>query len=453
MPLWQPSEAELRACRAEARKKSMVGTRVDPQLENNHLFLALYHAETGLYPRRGGSMWVGGERFRHFLTRRQWIEAFFTLKPKTTPKVLMKMNQPQRGLEVQMLRMERARVPVRVNILKARQQGFSSDAQACAFETVTRGENERALVIGDVDARAELIIGMAHVALANVPKWGKELFSFKLASQAAGHIEWARPILGEIDIESARQEGAGRGGTRKFLHITETAFWTVPPDKSAGVLESLPDEVGSIGLNESTANGDQGWFASEWKAGWRDRDKPFSEQLGSWSSIFSPWWAHPEYCWSRTFGGGQPLPPKVEKHIKATLDEEETWLLKQRYIRRWKPTDPWELVRRKLKGGGTVEVWRRVGVGWRFVDFDQLAWRRKKIANYRGKGGVQTFNQEHPSRPEVAFQSSGSRIFDPVILQEYSRKVRAPLWRGEIKLQDGHAPIRPSTLDEVDPEI
>lgn len=446
MPLWQPSEAELKACRAEARKKA----GKDKLLENNYLFQALYHETNGLYPRRGPSQWDGGVRFRRFLTRRQWVESFYTIKPKAAPKTLLKLNQPQRKLECQVLRMERARVPVRINILKARQQGFSTEASAIALENILRGESERSLIIADVQKRAEMIFGMTHTALAAVPKWGSERFAFKLDSQAKGAVAWAAPILGDMEVTSAGQEAAGRGGTRRFLHITETAFWTVPPDRSVGVLDSLPDELGTIGLNESTANGDQGWFANEWRAGWRERDKPFIERMASWSSIFSAWWEHDGYRWSKTFGGGRPLPKSLKDTIESTLTEEEKWLLEQRYIRRWTPQDEWEKVRRKKKGGGYVEVWRRVGVGWRNVDFDQLAWRRKKIANYRGKGGEQTFNQEHPSRPDVAFLASGSRVFDPSLVQELARKVRPPIWRGTIVLADeAQAPSLPA-LDELD---
>ena len=112
----------------------------------------------------------------------------------------------------------------------------------------------------------------------------------------------------------------------------------------------------------------------------------------------------------------------------ASLDEEERWLLKQTYIRRYVSDDKWTVAPvkqgRKLvfahDGTFTIKTCApekktkavRVGVGLQNVSIDQLLWRRQKIQDKEIANDLALFNQEYPSRPQLAFMSTGRPVFD-----------------------------------------
>lgn len=397
----EPSDEELKELREKVAK--VAGT--DVRYADNLLFTSYFTKQGGLFNPN----------------RREWIERYFTIKPKAASLQLLKLNPVQRRLHGLVERMKRLGIPVRVIILKARQAGISTDVQAIMFEEVLREKNRRGLIVADTDDRAEMLLRIANTARKNMPKHPEgDVWNFRMDSRAAYQLAWSDPINGSIEITSSQTSGAGRGGTLDVLHLTETAFWRDAAEQAVGILESLPDLPGTMAFNESTANGDSGWFRDEFWRSWEERHVPLMDRKSSWVALFIAWWEHDEYRWTRTFGVGRTLPPSLVMDIHKTLDEEEEWLLTQKYFVR--------------------------GVGWKNVDYDQLAWRRKKIADYSGKGGRSMFDQEHPSRPEVAFMASGAKVFDAEKIQRMLREVRPPVWRGT--LED---PSRP--LDHAEPAV
>jgi hypothetical protein len=46
------------------------------------------------------------------------------------------------------------------------------------------------------------------------------------------------------------------------------------------------------------------------------------------------------------------------------------------------------------------------------VSIDQLAWRRQKLSDKEIANDLMLFNQEYPSRPQIAFMSTGRPVFD-----------------------------------------
>jgi hypothetical protein len=386
------TENDLAAIEAEAAERG----GDDLRLRDNYLFSSLFNRENGVQDGRA-------------LSRREWIETFFTIKPKAAGLQRITLNPAQRRLHSTVEKMIRLNLPVRIICLKARQQGFSTDIQAMMFEDVLRGQNKRGLIVADIDDRAEMLLKIANTARKNMPKSerGDSRWDFKMDSRAAYQLAWGDPITGSIDITSSQTSGAGRGGTLDCLHLTETAFWKDAASQAVGILESLPDLPGTMAFNESTANGDSGWFRDEFWRAWEERDRPLWDRKSSWVSLFFGWWEHPDYRWTKTFGAGREFPARLSAQIFHTVDAEEEWLLQQRYFQR--------------------------GAGWKTVDYDQLAWRRKKIADYTGKGGVDKFNQEYPSRPEVAFMSSGFKVFDQDVIQRKLREAKKPVWTGTIE--------------------
>ena len=154
---------------------------------------------------------------------------------------------------------------------------------------------------------------------------------------------------------------------------------------------SLPALPNTYGFSISTANGDFGLFREEFMAAWELRELTLQQRITSslescTVAIFFAWFENPEYRWTQQFN--QPvLPEKLADEIRSSLDDEEKWLLEQRFFER-----------------------RR---GWRQVDLDQIAWWRAALHGDVCHGDRNLRRQEYAYSVTSCFISSGRRVFDP----------------------------------------
>lgn len=451
---WSPAAADI--ARAIAQAKS---AGEDPQVQDNHLFHLLFNREKGLYCDVPG---------RRRMRRRAWIERYYRIRDSSGRIVPLIANHAQRQLEAKTIRMERARVPVRIQILKARKEGISTYVGAMAMEGGLRAEYFRSLIVAHKQDSAKILLGMQSIARQNMPKRENPLvaWDFKMNSKAKRGLEWAAPLFTEMTITSAEGDNPARGGTPSFIHLSESAYYPKADETAASILSSLPASVGTYAFDESTANGASGKFHDDFWEAWKVRDVPIAERRAPWHALFFPWWGHEDYRYTRSYGAGRAVPEDLYREIINSRTTEEDWLLRQKYLRRWRPDDEWEqvVVNESIelnigRGGkilGTYRhqkpgrlKWRRKLAGWRKVDVDQLVWRRMKMADKDFTGGedpVGKFNQEYPSRPEVAFASSGAPVFDQA---EISRRLdeaaqSKPMFRGILMAPGTYMP----TADE-----
>lgn len=444
---WSPSDERLTELHQQARELAGAGSL------DTALYHLLYNRESGEFTGRP-NVWYQGpggkvHRLRRKITRRQWMETWFCIRDKSDRVHPIVLNEMQRDIEAMILRTERLSLPVRMTWLKARQVGFSTYAQAFEFELATRGTNVRTIIVTDKDERSAELLAIAHTALANMPRDTNGNWKFKLENRARDTIAFSYPLNSRMDVTSAEAKEPGRGSKFSAVHKSEMAFWKDPKKVERALGEALPMLERTYLFNESTANGDLGEFRDTFWDAWEQRDKPIEQRDGLMQVYFAPWWKNGGYRWSRTIGAGKrKLPPEIAKQIAESLDVEEKWLLTQKYWQRWTRDMQWdivdvdhadELVIEDGKITGTrrarpsrVKKWRRRGIGWQFVDFDQLAWRRMKIKGSPYNGDVVYFNQEHPSRPELAFAASGRPVFDPAAIREALQRISDPVFVGSI---------------------
>lgn len=445
MPVWVPEAHDLARVVAQAKKAG----GDDPLLAENHLFWALYNRRTGLYgdTDKHRPLWTSTQRFVRRMRRRQWIERFFRIRYKDGTIGPLIFNPAQRRLEARVLRQERAKLPVRIQILKARKFGMSTQIQGYAAERLTREEHFECLIVANNKDLAEKLVRIAEIARKQMPKEGGTRWEFSMKSTARSGLMWGDPMGGVLRITSAEVDEPARGGTPSLIHGTETAFWKDAARKQTAVFSSLPPLPGTYAFDESTANGQGNQFHNDWCKAWEQRDVPLREREHPWDAVFFAWWEDPDNRYSRTYGaGGAPA-----KDLGPIRDAEERWLLSQEYLQRWRADDEWEQVsythieeiecdRKTGAITGTYRVprpgkkWRRKGVGWRKVDHDQLAWRRATINDKQCGGDINRFNQEFPSRPEIAFTASGAPLFDVAAIADALAKARArkPLFIGSL---------------------
>lgn len=324
------------------------------------------------------------------------------IKTKDARIVPLEMNPAQRRLFDALEEQDRQGKPMRAIILKARQLGFSTMAEALIFHRAATRKNQNALIVAHRDDSTKNLFAMSRRYYEQLPA---PLRPMRRASNAQELLfdnpdknekrRREHPGLGSrIRCQTAGGGGIGRSDTLQMVHASEFAFW--PGDKVetwTGIMQAVPSERGTMVIVESTANGYEE-FHDMWEAAVSGES--------DFLPLFFPWYENEEYR--------KPAAPGTE------------WTAEER------------------------ELAERYG-----LDEEQLSWRRWCIRN-NCAGNEDLFRQEYPAYPEEAFRTSGSAVFDSELVArrlqepgtpvktgrfEYRTDPENPAFIGDIRWRDG----------------
>lgn len=250
-----------------------------------------------------------------------------------------------------------AKRPCLIMILKPRQKGASTIAEAVVYHHLRTHPGLNGSLMGDIAATSDKVFEMfrRYYESDRYP-WGQ------------GEINKDLNLGDEITLpngskwykETAGSTNAGRGGTVQVAHMDEVAFFqtTVSKDPTTAYLGSFyKDGPMSLGFATSTPNGASGWFYDTWNG------------KNSWKKIFAAWF-------------------EFEDSMLPFSSEEER-------VKFERGLNEDEVNERRLHG----------------VTLEQLQWRRDKImTDYQGD--VAKFRQEYPSDPDTCFLLSSRPVFD-----------------------------------------
>lgn len=247
-------------------------------------------------------------------------------------------------------RIERQKIhtgKVRMLILKARQQGFSTYVGGRFYHHTTRFSGKATFILSHEADTTEKLFQIVERYHKNCPD------AAKMQTDVANRRRMVfSGINSEYFVGTAGNENVGRGGTIQYLHASEAAFYPDGDGFSKGLLQSVPDLPGTEVIIESTANGMDDLFYRMCMDAQNGR--------GDFELFFSPWFWQTEYR--------KELPEDFQ------LTQEEVNLM---------------------------EVYG--------LDQEQIYWRRNKIEG-AFKGDVKSFMQEYPANIEEAFVSSGDSL-------------------------------------------
>lgn len=284
---------------------------------------------------------------------------------KKGDRVKLEQNNAQVKLERCMQEMRDEGKPPRVIVLKSRQMGISTDTEGrMVFDTTTK-ENRNGLVVAHRADSTSALFAKTKYFVDNLSDRLKPLMKASNATELIysepTHYSGTKSGLnGKVKVQTAGKAGIGRSDTYHYVHLSEFGFWEGTdgnsPDKQlTGIMQSVPDELDTWVIIESTANG-MNEFKEEWDKAVRGES--------AFKALFLPWYEHEEYV------------KEPESDLLTTMTEYERWLYKDLGL-------PLERV-----------AW------WR--------WAKKNKCS----GDINQMKQENPTTPEEAFLFSGTPVFD-----------------------------------------
>lgn len=321
---------------------------------------------------------------------RKWLKII----TKTGEVLPLVFNSTQKIVYQKIQELKAKQIPIRLVILKSRQQGISTQTQGLIFhDSVTRRHRNSLVMTHEPDSTTSLF-EMNKYFYEMLPKLLQPMKRYDNATrltfdnpQDKGRS--ARPgIKSQITVATANKKAVGRGITIQNFHASEVAFWSNAEEIMLAVSQAVPRNPDTMIVLESTANGVGGYFYDTyWDA---------VNGKNDYLPIFLPWYIFPEYS--------MPAPKDFVPN-REELDLIAAYSLNK----------------------------------------DQLTWRRWCIANNCG-GDINRFKQEYPSSDLEAFIVSGMPLFNLPNLQIYRDNRKMPVFTGSLWSEDTARDVKTPVL-------
>ena len=316
-----------------------------------------------------------------------WVlmEKLLRIKTKDGQVVPFILNYQQVELYKAMCEQRRKGKPIRFNILKARQIGFSTFIAGVLFLIGMFTPNIKVGIVADVEGHAKNIFEKYETFYDHLDDSNPNFEYIKQYERANGKRPACsyKPTLshsrGQTLMKTAKGdslievivagEGSGRSTTYNYLHLTEAAFFQNLKVTLNGLLETVSTkDKNSMIFIETTANG-----MNEYKQRW---DKDVAGQT-SYVAYFSSWYTNPEYQEDDYIENPQLKPPLMEEWLYRKQEEY------------------------KLTNAQIVWYWYK----------------------YLDKGDKSIVLQEYPFCPTDAFITSGNALFDPEVTAKRKEEI------------------------------
>lgn len=299
--------------------------------------------------------------FKKFSREYLWIT------DKQGDKIKLIQNNVQNKVHAKIQDMIDRGKPPRLIILKSRQMGISTDVAGYMTYKTTTQSNRNGLIVAHRDDSTSVLFNKGKYFYDNLEEVVKPLQQASNAKELIfsrpTHYKGKREGLNsKIRVQTAGTAGIGRSDTYHYVHLSEYGFWTgsdenSPSKQLTGILQSVPDNLDTFVIIESTANGLND-FKEEW-------DKAVNGE-SAFEGLFLAWFEHEEYI----------KPVNDAKHFIDSMNEYERWLYYDLNL-----------------------------------PVERVAWWRWALIN-KCNGDINQMKQENPTTAEEAFIHTGTPVFD-----------------------------------------
>ena len=287
-----------------------------------------------------------------------WFSTFAVIKDKRGKDIKPKANTLQKRMFAHYRKCQIEGLPCKMIILKPRQKGASTCAQALTYHHMRKYENLSGSLMGDISGTSDKVFEIyRRYAENDIFPWDGTGINLEDGGNLADLIKLK--TKSQYGKETAGSKNAGRSGTIQVGNMTEVAFWPMQGerDPALGYLQSLYDgDAVSLVVADSTPNGPNGWFYRTWV------------QDNEWAKIFAAWF-------------------EFEDSVVPFANDD----MKQDFIDTMTEDEKEEMERFD-------------------VNYEQLHWRRRVLQD-KCNGDLSKFRQEYPSDPDECFLMSSRPRF------------------------------------------
>jgi len=266
--------------------------------------------------------------------------------------------------------------PARVLVYKSRKLGMSTFSIADLLAEVLENGSEAIVIAQDIPTADYLL----EIAKRFYMKY--DLPRPTLARSNKREIRFDSQV-GFIEVHTANAINSARGRTPQYILSDEVAFWEKGHEVAISLFNTLPNQVGTTHIMQSTPNGSDPLFKSMWENS-EDYCRLTFDEKGE--ELIPSIDIHNEDLWN----GFIPL------YISAIEDEGNRLPLREDEAGRFLQT---------------LDEYERSMVTKYNAPLEFLKWRRKKLTT-ECRGDVRILHQEFACSPEEGFVISGNPRFD-----------------------------------------
>ena len=305
-----------------------------------------------------------------------WAFRCAKIQTKFEKKIIpLRLNKAQRKILSAIEEMRLTGVPIRMDLLKARQYGGSTLIQIyMAWVQIRLKENWHSVIVADVEDQAKNIRGMYNRLVKEYPE---QLTLRPFEGSTKNKILKERGNI--ICVGSMTKPDSLHSFDNSMVHMSEVGLWKKtegksPEDLMQSLIPTVPDVPLSMIIREGTAKG----VGNFWHRTYTYND--------GYKKVFVGWHEVEMYQ--------KPLTVTEEEFFK-TLSEHELYL--------------WNTEKATLEG---------------------INWYRDKLLEF--KGDTWLMCGQFPSNPIEAFQSTGRRFYPPSIIHKARISEKPPIFIGDI---------------------
>lgn len=311
-----------------------------------------------------------------------YCSAFWRVSSKGGRPVPFRLNPAQRIVMHEVRKMEAAGIPVRMLILKARQQGISTFLTALFQHAAMTRPGFNGISIADK-------LELPRLWLRRAQRWYNE--TPRAIQPELAHSNAIELVFDDINsrysISSERGTTPGMGMSLQGVHCSEISNWHNFEKVMSDLLPAVPQVAGTMVILESTGEmeGDD----------WHKQVVAAQSGDNEYKLVFLPWWLSPEYS-------------KKTSDRMFCITPEEIDIV--RVAEQWAQDNPEH-----------AEI-----AGFTRLSHDQLTWRRWVIKN-EFFGDVERFKSRYPSTVAEAFIGVGNLALPANMVRYHASTCIEPL--------------------------